>query len=61
MVLCSYLEDDHLILRGGGGLQILSWQIAYFQHKLGRKIYFQVYQGHKIYFYPQKIVKQKRK
>ena len=30
---------------GGGGWQILSGQIIYFHHELGRIIYFQVYQG----------------
>ena len=38
---------------GGGGWQIWSGQIIYFQRELGRKIDFQEYQGQHIYFHPQ--------
>ena len=42
LFLNSSLGDGQLILRrgGGGGWQILSGQIIYFQHELCRKIYF---------------------
>ena len=38
---------------GGGGWQISSGPIIYFQQGLGRKINFQVYQRLNIYFLPQ--------
>ena len=47
------VQDDHLILRGGGGrLANLVRTYYYFDHGLGQKIYFQVNRGQitSIYF-----------
>ena len=56
------LGDDHLIRGGGGGgWQMWSGQVIYFQHELGRKLYFQVYQGQNIYFHPQQNFKKAKK
>ena len=55
------LGDDHLILKGGGGLQNWSGQIIYFHHGLGRKIYFRVNRGQNIYFQPQQIFEKAKK
>ena len=41
----NYLGDDHLILRGWGGWQILSGQNIYFQFFAGQKLYFRLLQN----------------
>ena len=35
----SWLGDDHLILRGGGGWQIWSGQIIYFHNRSGGNLF----------------------
>ena len=40
----NYLGDDHLILRGGGGWQILLGHNVYFQFFAGQNLYFRLLQ-----------------